>query len=438
MKNVLVVSYFFPPFSGGGIIRIHNFVKYFPLFDIRPVVLTIDDAYYPSMYFDDQLQTSYDSSVDIIRTSSIEPAGKELRDKVYGTKERTSIDKIVIGIVKRIVNLFLIPDRYVLWTPSAVRAGKQAVRKNQIDAVLATAPPFTSHLVAYIVAKSAKLPLILDTRDDWIGNVYYETGNYFRRRIERFMESRIVRYASHVVCATPESVELYRKKYPALDPTKFSHISNGFDPELFADATPKQARDTICFVHTGSLPPKRSPEFFVRAVRRVIDSDPELANIIRVRFVGYAPLEHENLVKELGLEAQISFVPNMPQEDVANMLSEEADVCLIFQRNVDGGQTAIPGKIYEYIAVRKPILCMTDGGSTANLLKRLGANLITEYDDVDSIAESIENIVRNYGEFAASFDWADETVDQFSRKEQTRALAERIEELVEPAAPGGM
>lgn len=424
LKTVLIVSYFFPPFSSGSTIRIHNFVKYFPTFGIRPLVLTVREDYYPSGFRNDALLDDYAECVDIVRCDSLEPKAGALRDKVYGTKERKSLDKILIAFLKRIVNLIFIPDRNVLWTPYAVRAGLKNARTRNAEAVLATGPPFTAHLVAYLIAKRARLPLILDVRDDWIGNEYYDSGNALRRWLERKLEKRIVKKATRVVCATPESVALYHKKYPELDKETFSHISNGFDPALFEGLTHSTTQATIEFIHTGSLPPSRSPEFFVRAVRGLIDEHPELASVIRVRFIGYVPIEHQELVQELNLTEQFEFVSNVAQEEVARILVEEASVCLIFQRRVDGGMTAIPGKLYEYFAARKPILCMTDGGSTPNLLRRLGVDLITDYDDVEQIKDSIRSIVLDYAVVAASFDWPDETLSQFSRREHTNRLSE--------------
>jgi hypothetical protein len=44
--NVLIVSYYFPPYGGGAVSRVHSFVKYFPDFGINPYVLTVEPEYY--------------------------------------------------------------------------------------------------------------------------------------------------------------------------------------------------------------------------------------------------------------------------------------------------------------------------------------------------------------------------------------------------------
>jgi len=430
VNTVLVVSYFFPPFSGGGIVRIHNFVKYLPLFGIRPIVLAVNDAYYQSTYRDDRLAEEFDPCVEIVRTRSLEPAAAGFRDKIYGVKERTSTDKLLMSVIKKTVNPWLIPDRNAPWLPYAVRTGVRIVREKQIDAVLSTGPPFTDHVAAYAIAKRVGLPLILDYRDDWIGNEYYDRGNPLRRYIERKLEQRIVRRAGKVVCASPESVWSFLRKYPDMDEGKFVHISNGFDPALFGNVPPKRDPDTISFVHTGSLTPKRTPEYFLRATKQLLQERPELARVIRIQFIGYSPLQHEHLADALGMRDIVEFVHNVPQQEVARILSEEAGVCLIFQRQSEGGDTAIPGKLYEYLACRKPILCMADGGATVRLLEQLGCRLITRYDDVAGIKDTMQSIVLDYDRISTGFHWPNDTLKRFSRKEQTEELAALIDETV--------
>ena len=42
MKKVLIIVNQFPPFGGGGVIRVLKFVKYLPVFNWEPIVLTRD------------------------------------------------------------------------------------------------------------------------------------------------------------------------------------------------------------------------------------------------------------------------------------------------------------------------------------------------------------------------------------------------------------
>ena len=67
--NVLIVSYYFPPFGGGSTARVHNFAKYFPQNGINPFVLTVNDKYYEELYKDPKLLEELDSNIKIFRSN---------------------------------------------------------------------------------------------------------------------------------------------------------------------------------------------------------------------------------------------------------------------------------------------------------------------------------------------------------------------------------
>ncbi len=70
-RNVLFISYLFPPAAGGGVQRSSKFVKYLPQFGWNPIVLTVKEPY--DFYRDDEMMTDVLGKCDIIRTFSIEP-----------------------------------------------------------------------------------------------------------------------------------------------------------------------------------------------------------------------------------------------------------------------------------------------------------------------------------------------------------------------------
>ena len=61
-----------------------------------------------------------------------------------------------------------------------------------------------------------------------------------------------------------------------------------------------------------------------------------------------------------------------PWEDAVRAIAA-ADVGLISQSRRAGDETAVTTKVYEYLALGKPVLCLSDGGATEALLQRLGA-----------------------------------------------------------------
>jgi len=429
MKNILFISYYFPPYSGGSIIRVHNFVKYLPQFNFRPVVLTVDENYYEKIYYDYSLLNEYPKFIKIFRTKSLEPRGGSIKDKVYGLKENNKFDKFIISVFKKIVSNLFIPDYHILWFPYALIRGYKIIKKNDISLIFSTSPPFSSNIIAYILSKLSGKPFVLDYRDDWVGNEFYSRGK-IRKILEKKIEMLIVKDASKVITATKESINLFRKKYPNIHNSKFFCIPNGFDPEYFSSfliANGKKNKikknQKIVFVYTGSLTIKRDPYFFLYSIKEITKENPYIKNYLSIFFIGFCHYSHKELVKKLGLTEIVIFKDNLSPGETAKFLIENADVCLIFQREIEGGKTAIPGKLYEYLASRKPILCMDENGATSRLLNGIGSYLNANYYDTVKIKLLLKEIISNYKNISKEYEWSEEFINNFSRKNQTKILA---------------
>ena len=71
--------------------------------------------------------------------------------------------------------------------------------------------------------------------------------------------------------------------------------------------------------------------------------------------------------------ADVELVPPSGWEDAVRRIAD-ADVALVTQARGAGDETAVAAKVYEYLALGKPVLSVTDGGATEALLRRLGAD----------------------------------------------------------------
>ena len=49
LKNVLIISYYWPPSGGPGVQRVLKFCKYLSGFGWNPIVLTVEDGEFPAI-----------------------------------------------------------------------------------------------------------------------------------------------------------------------------------------------------------------------------------------------------------------------------------------------------------------------------------------------------------------------------------------------------
>jgi hypothetical protein len=92
---------------------------------------------------------------------------------------------------------------------------------------------------------------------------------------------------------------------------------------------------------------------------------------LRLVLHGYVAPEIRAEIEASGTEVEI--VPPSGWEDAIRRIAE-SDVALVTQARTAGDETAVAAKVYEYLALGKPVLSITHGGATEALLRRLGAD----------------------------------------------------------------
>ena len=256
----------------------------------------------------------------------------------------------------------------MLWVPRGAREVRQRLQDGRYDAVLATGPPFAALVAAS--RSTGDTPHVVELRDLWAGNPAFDRGGPILRRAE----SKVVRRAAAVVAVTPEAADDLRRRHPG---ARIEEIPNGFEPALIAM---RRATSGTTILHSGTLTKDRPLAPFLRVLR------PPLRLVLH----GYVAPEIQKEIQQSG--AQVELVPPSGWEDAVRRIAD-ADVALVTQARGAGDETAVAAKVYEYLALGKPVLCLSNGGATEAFLGRLGADqLCARLDDRRSIEAAVERI----------------------------------------------
>ena len=134
------------------------------------------------------------------------------------------------------------------------------------------------------------------------------------------------------------------------------------------------------------------------------------------------------MIRELGLEEWVRTVGYLPHlESVEYLL--KADVLLLIV-NFDEF-CVVPGKIYEYIAARKPVLALVPpNGEEARLLKKAGSGIWADPQDVFDIRDKIRSLHHRWKDNDLDIGVNSEFIETLSRKRQTGLLASVLDEVV--------
>jgi glycosyltransferase involved in cell wall biosynthesis len=291
--------------------------------------------------------------------------------------------KAVTGTAKRI----LCPEPEILWAPFAIRKARRIIRRYQIDYVMVTVPPFSALVVGTRLKREfPSLILVSDFRDEWLSfylkDFDFQNSDYTRRRAET-IERESVEASDLVVAVNQSSRDEIRKRYPEQPEAKFRVVPNGYDPEVFAGLPVRNGRsDRMIVTHAGTVYKTASPRFYLDAVDSLPD---DVRSRIETRFVGRVA-ESERVLME-GRKSRVSLLGFMPQGEALRYMAD-TDYLLLTMTN----DISVPGKLFEYMAVRRPILAIAAPGSEVDqLLAETSAGVCAPPDNIERIRGMLMN-----------------------------------------------
>jgi glycosyltransferase involved in cell wall biosynthesis len=257
----------------------------------------------------------------------------------------------------------------MLWVRRGGRESRRLLATGRYNAVLATGPPFSALIAAR--RASGDTPFVVELRDLWARNPAFDRGGPVLPRLE----SWVAKGAEALVGVTPEAADDLQRRHPG---ARVDEIPNGFEPALVAMRTPRSVGATI--LHSGTLTKDRPLAPLLRALR------PPLRLVLH----GYVAPEIRAEIEQSG--AEVELVQPSDWEEAVRRIAD-ANVALVTQSRGAGDATAVAAKVYEYLALGKPVLCLSHGGATEALLRRLGADQLTaRLDDPDSIEVALAKI----------------------------------------------
>jgi glycosyltransferase involved in cell wall biosynthesis len=318
----------------------------------------------------------------------------------------------------------LAPEPEVLWVPFALHAARKIVRQCCIDAVLVTAPPFSAFLVGNTLkTEFPNLKLISDFRDDWlrfyVGVFDYQSSDYVKRRAAA-IERQTIECSDSVVVVTSTMLDHIRARYPDQQSQKFAFIPNGYDPDTFKGVQPRpRQRDKVVITHVGTVYSASSPRYYLDGLDQMPE---EVRDHVETRFVGrIAEAEQCHLRSR---KSAVHLMGFMPQQKAIEEMAE-ADYLLLTM--TDG--PSLTGKIFEYLAVGKPILAITPlDGEVARILQETGSGRYAAPNDQAGICAMLAAAYEQSrtGRFSFRPDW-----DVIRRFERPR-LAGQFGQLLQP------
>lgn len=402
--KLLLVACHFPPAGGIQVQRALSLARYLPDEGFRVDVLTVRTPRVPTL--DAALLDWIPPEVQVHRAPTLEPPfflRKKIWSRVGGratdagdcTKQRLPLLRRIMSLaIERAVEHALCPDPQVLWFPAALLRARHLIRRHGIGNILVTAPPFSAFLIGNRLKQEFPgVRLITDYRDEWL-DYYVQTYGFrhsqFVRRRATEIECRTVSLSDKIVAATPRARNTIRRRYPDQTDEKFCVVPNGFDEEAFSKFTSRpHGGEKIVVVYTGTIYEPASPVRFLDALDQL---PPSLCSRFETRFIGRVSEEFDRRLLE-NRKSDVRLLPFVPHREALRHM-EEADVLLLPWNDA----LNIPGKFYEYMATRKPIVALSQKHTDlAEIIERTACGWVFDPEDAPSLGRFLEDLAADKG-----------------------------------------
>jgi glycosyltransferase involved in cell wall biosynthesis len=389
VKHLLMIVPFFPPMGGGGVYRPLSFVQHLPRYGWRTTVITpAGDAYWIR---DESLVERVPADCRVIRTRTWSAQAWLARGRRGQPSGKRSTRGF--GAARKVAAAMLLPDSYVGWVPFAVRAALDVAARDPADAVYSTSPPESTHLAGLKVHRATGLPWVADFRDPWMNLHLLDVPSPLHRVMHRRMEKRVVTKANAVIVTTKWNARAMQETYPGAHVTRISNGYDGGEMRGLESATPPPR--PLRIVHAGMLTQNRSATPFLEALARVITADPSLRGELAVEFIGPREDANEHSVVRLGLGDVVRFRDPLPHVDT--LRAERAAHVLLLVKHADPRYDGlVPGKLYEYIGLGRPVLALAPPGEARDLVTSLERGEVASPSDVAAVERALRTMLAHH------------------------------------------
>ncbi len=416
MEKVLIITYYWPPGSGAGVQRWLKFTRYLPEFEWEPVILTVDPACATYPAFDFSLGNDLPAGIKVHRTKATDWFRLYSKDKSRVPSAgfaKSRGNSIMEKILRFMRGNFFIPDPRRGWNRFACKKAIEIIETERVRYIITSSPPHSTQLIGLKLKKIfPDIKWIADLRDPWTDIFYYQQfyPTLISKMIDRTWERKVLKSADQIITVGKSLKDLFITKMADIE-EKTEVITNGFDEEDFKGAnviTP----DKFTISYIGTLSDAYPVEGFLKALKKLKDG----GNDFLFRMVGtVSPAQKEKILAEKWNE-NVVFIPYADHHGAISYMTSSSLLLLIIPDH-HSNKSILTGKLFEYLASGKPVLCLGPAeGDAAAILSETGAGKTFDYNDDHAIILYLNDLLNGMKRIPSN------AIKKFSRFELTKHL----------------
>ena len=410
--KLLLIAYTFPPIPYGGTYRALRLCRGFAKQNITTHVITLKE--YDDIPNDYDLLKKVPESIYIHRVPIIDPWRRYQRIK------NKYIDRCWFKPINKFISFGLrfitFPDHMLFWVPFAVIKAKKVIQQEDIDTVLVSSPPDSSQLVGLILKKWLKVKWIADFRDPIYGNVaqvnIIEPSSFLDKLHKKLLlrYDRLVSTAADAIMANTEThFKQLQDKYHCVN---IHVIRNSYDPSDFEDVK-KGKYPSFTIAHVGSIYGKRNPELLFAAVKRLASECAPERLRLQLIFLGLGTNTLKDKIQHYNIEQYVKVLGQQSHKQAIETMCR-SHMLLLIKATGKWSKGQIPGKFFEYIGSKNPVICIGPTDSeVAEIIQDNSLGYVVE-DDAEKMFSTLKDAYSRYLKSGIVNQLTDDQVKPFS------------------------
>jgi glycosyltransferase involved in cell wall biosynthesis len=292
------------------------------------------------------------------------------------------------ALIKRLANYFSFVSS------SWYSAGR---RIKPVDVIICESPPLFLGITAVMLKRKWKCKLVFNVSDLWPESA--EKMGIIKNRaiIKRSykLANWIYRNANLITGQTQGIIETIRQMQPQ---KKLFWFPNGVDLAKFNNHTPQQTNgDKFTLLYAGIIGHAQGLEIILQAADQL-----KQQTDIHFYVIGDGPVKETLIELKQRLQlCNITFIDNQPSEKIMQWL-HSCDAYIVPLRKLDLFKGAIPSKLFEPLALGKPILLGVEGEAKELFIDQAKGGLFYEPENAYELTKAITTLYNNR-QLAAEF-----------------------------------
>ncbi len=358
--HVFIITQYFPPEIGAAASRWGDYVNILINQGYKITVLS-EAPHYPNKNYYSQYKNHW------IKVEKKSPNLTILRSKAFASNRKGFLKKIIhysVFMISAIINSRFVKDYNIL---------------------IISSPPLFTGIIGLFIKYFRKKEYFLDVRDLWPDSAL-ELGQIKKDYIYKLgkkLELKIYNSAKGFIFPVPGFKSYFKNLSHEISKKPMFELINGISDDFLKESSSIKIKPDKRFtvLYSGNIG-------LAQDLKTIINSAEMLKNYdIYFKFIGEGVCREEIELLSIPFSDKIDFHRPLPRSELIKHI-KKASICLVPLKDKKLFKSALPSKMFEYMACGKPIIASIKGDAE-KIIHDSKAGMVVEPENAKLLSDAI-------------------------------------------------